>query len=50
MGGAKGFERGALLLRGEVAGWIVGMHEDDGSRPGGDGCFQGVEIDRPAVA
>jgi len=31
------------------AGWIVGVDEEDGTRARGDGAFEGLEIDEPAV-
>ncbi len=34
---------------GEVAGWVVGMNQDDGARLGRDGAAESLRVDLPAV-
>jgi hypothetical protein len=45
---AEGFEGGAFVGGGEVAGRVVGVHEDDGAGAAGDGGAEGFEVDGPA--
>jgi hypothetical protein len=49
VGGAEAFEGFALGGGDEVAGGVVGVDDEDGAGAGGDGGFEGVEVDGPAV-
>jgi len=47
---ANGVEAGEFFALDVGAGGVVGMDEEDGAGARGDGAFEGLEIDEPAVS